>query len=90
MQSATGRAHAEGEVAPGLRGARSPRLSVAWKNKMVINQNTTVRVTFFLEVMKVGQDVMRVAAMSREILAFESQNREAGAFSSFLRANRER
>ena len=66
MQSATGRAHAEGEVAPGLRGPRSPRLSVAWKNKMVINQNTTVRVTFFLEVMKVGQDVMRVAAMSRE------------------------
>jgi hypothetical protein len=57
---------------------------------MVINQNTIVRVTFFPEVMKVGQDVMRVAAMSREILAFESQNREAGAFSSFLRANRER
>lgn len=52
---------------------------------MVINQNTTVRVTFFPEVMEVGQDVMRVAAMSREILAFESQNREAGAFSSFLK-----
>jgi hypothetical protein len=50
---------------------------------MAINQNTTIRVTFFREDMKVGQDVMRVAAMSREILAFDGQSRLASRFSSF-------
>jgi hypothetical protein len=52
---------------------------------MATNQNTTVRVTFFPEDIKVGQDVTRVAAMSREILVFDGQNRIAGAFSSFLK-----
>jgi hypothetical protein len=66
MQSVTGRAHAEGESRSRTPRCEEPRLSVGWKNKMVINQNTTVRVTFFPEVMEVGQDVMRVAAMSRE------------------------
>ena len=83
MLLVTGRKHTrKGTAAPRLRGAKELRFRVAWKNKMAINQNTTIRVTFFPEDIKVGQDVMRVAAMSREILAFDGQNRPANAFSS--------
>ena len=84
MPSVTGRrSPREREKSLPDSAVRGARFRAAWKNNMAISQNTTISVTFFPEVMKVGQDVMTGAAMSREILAFEGQKREAGAFSSF-------
>ena len=91
MLPVTGRKHTrKGTAAPRLRGAKELRFRVAWKNKMAINQNTTIRVTFFPEDIKVGQDVMRVAAMSREILAFDGQNRRPTRSAYRERADQER